>query len=88
MGTLEEEGIRGKGSWMCVCGEQLSMSATDVQRALQVRLGGKTELVAQWKESQGFLPASGKVHVSPPIHPHSQHRPVAARWRWGCVTDK
>lgn len=68
------------------CGEQLSKSATEVRGALEVRLGGKTEPATQWKESQGFPPASGKVHISPPIHAHSQQRTVAT---WGAgVTDK
>ena len=63
MGSFEGESTQGKQ--LDVCGEWIPKAVTEVLRAGEVRLGGE-EMVTQLKQSQGFLPAFGKVHSPTP----------------------
>lgn len=58
-GSFEGESTQGKQ--LDVCGERIPEAATEVLRAGEVRLGGE-EAVTHLMDSQGFLPAFGKVH--------------------------
>ena len=64
MESFEGESTHGKQ--LDVCGEWIPKAVTEVLRAGEVRLGG-VEPVTHLKESQGFLPAFGKVHSPIPV---------------------